>query len=79
MFLLLKNFAGLLIIANIAAWPMSWFVMNKWLEIFAYRTDLKLSMFIVAAILTGAITLLTVSSQTIKASYANPIDSLKYE
>jgi putative ABC transport system permease protein len=79
MSLLLRKFAGLLIIANIAAWPISWFVMNKWLEIFAYRTKLEISMFIVAAILTGAITLLTVSSQTIRASYANPIDSLKYE
>jgi putative ABC transport system permease protein len=79
MSLLLRKFVGLLIIANIAAWPIAWFVMNKWLEIFAYRTKLEISMFIIAAILTGAITLLTVSSQTIKASYANPIDSLKYE
>jgi putative ABC transport system permease protein len=68
-----------MIIANIAAWPIAWFVMNKWLEIFAYRTDLEIWMFIVSALLTGAITILTVSSQTIKASYANPVDSLKHE
>jgi putative ABC transport system permease protein len=79
MSLLLKKFAGLLILANIVAWPIAWFVMDKWLEIFAYRTDIEISIFIVAAILTGAITILTVSSHTIKASYANPIDSLKYE
>ena len=79
MSLLLKKFAGLLIIANIVAWPIAWFVMNKWLEIFAYRTNLAIWMFLVSAILTGALTILTVSSQTIKACYANPIDSLKYE
>jgi putative ABC transport system permease protein len=79
MSLLLKKFAVLMIIANIAAWPIAWFVMNKWLEIFAYRTDLEIWMFIVSAVLTGAITILTVSSQTIKAAYANPVDSLKYE
>jgi putative ABC transport system permease protein len=79
MSLLLKKFAGLLIIANIVAWPIAWFVMNKWLEIFAYRINLAIWMFLVSAILTGAITILTVSSQTIKACYANPIDSLKCE
>lgn len=77
--LLSREFALLLIISNIAAWPIAWVVMNKWLEIFAYRTGLEVWMFVVSAILTGAITILTISTQTIKASYANPIDSLKYE
>jgi putative ABC transport system permease protein len=79
MLLLSKEFTLLLIIANIVAWPIAWYIMTKWLEIFAYRTDLEVWMFAVSAILTGAITLLTVSSQTIKASYANPVDSLRYE
>jgi putative ABC transport system permease protein len=79
MSLLLREFTWLLIIANVVAWPVAWFVMTKWLEIFAYRTDLEIWMFVISAILTGAITILTVSSQTIKASYANPVDSLKYE
>lgn len=79
MALLFKEFALLLIIANIAAWPIAWFVMNKWLEIFAYRTGMEIWMFVVSALVTSAITILTISSQTLKASYANPIDSLKYE
>jgi putative ABC transport system permease protein len=77
--LLFREFAGLLVIANIVAWPIAWFVMTKWLEIFAYRADLDIWMFVVSAILTGAITLLTVSAQTFKASFANPADSLRYE
>jgi len=79
MVLLFKEFALLLIFANIAAWPIAWYVMNKWLEIFAYRTGLEIWMFIVSALVTSAITILTIGSQTLKASYANPIDSLKYE
>jgi len=79
MVLLSREFAYLWIIANIAAWPIAWYVMNKWLEIFAYRTDLKLWIFVLTAIITVVISLVTVSSHTIKASYANPVDSLKHE
>jgi putative ABC transport system permease protein len=79
MLLFFRKFAFLLLVANIAAWPIAWYVMKKWLEIFAYRTELEVWMFAVSAILTGFITIITISSQTIKASYANPVDSLKYE
>ncbi|MFC1492507.1 ABC transporter permease [candidate division KSB1 bacterium] len=77
--LLSREYTSLLIIANILAWPAAWYIMNKWLEIFSYRTDIELWMFVFSAVLISVLSLITVSSQTVKASYSNPIDSLRYE
>ncbi|MCP4726522.1 MAG: FtsX-like permease family protein [bacterium] len=77
--LLTKKYTSLLIIANIMAWPTAWYIMNKWLEIFSYKTEIEIWMFVVSAVLISLLSLITVSTQTIKASYSNPIDSLRYE
>jgi putative ABC transport system permease protein len=53
--------------------------MNRWLQNFAYRTNIDLTTFILAAILGTVIALLTVSYQSVKAAITNPVDSLKYE
>jgi putative ABC transport system permease protein len=74
-----KSFLKWVLIANLIAWPVSWFAMNKWLENFAYRIGLSWWMFVVAAALAVFIALLTVSLQTVKAALKNPIDSLRYE
>ena len=74
-----KNFIKWVIIANVIAWPAAYFIMHKWLQNFAYRTGIGLGTFILAAVLSLVITLLTVSFQTVRAALANPADSLRYE
>jgi putative ABC transport system permease protein len=67
------------IIANIVAWPITWFTMNKWLQNFAYRTEIGLGVFIISGFIALIIALFTVSFRTIKAANANPVDALIYE
>jgi putative ABC transport system permease protein len=74
-----KSFLKWVLIANLIAWPIAWFAMNRWLENFAYRIGLSWRMFVLAAVLAVFIALLTVSFQTVKAALKNPIDSLRYE
>jgi len=74
-----KEFIKWIIVANIIAWPAAYFVMNKWLENFAYRVNLDIWVFIFSGLVALIIALLTVSYQTIKAGRANPVDSLRYE
>jgi putative ABC transport system permease protein len=74
-----KSFLKWVLIANLVAWPIAWFAMNRWLENFAYRIVLSWWMFVLAAVLAVLIALLTVSLQTVKAALKNPIDSLRYE
>lgn len=77
--LLSKEFLKLVIIANIIAWPVAWYAMNRWLENFAYRINIAWWVFILAGTLALAIALLTVAYQAIKAAVANPVKSLRYE
>ncbi len=77
--LLSKDFVKLVLLANVIAWPVAYFTMNKWLQNFAYRIDLGWWVFVLAGGATLLIALLTVSAQAIKAALANPVDSLRYE
>ena len=77
--LLIKEFAKWVLVSNAIAWPVAYFIMNKWLENFAYRTEIGAGIFLASAGLTLGIALLTVSFQSIKAATANPVDSLRYE
>jgi putative ABC transport system permease protein len=77
--LLSKEFAKCVLLANIIAWPIAYFVFNDWLEDYAYRTNISLWIFLLAALLALIIALLTVSYQAIKAAKANPIDAIRYE
>jgi len=77
--LLSKDFLKIVVIANVIAWPMAYFVMKKWLQGFAYRTNIELGVFILTGFLALAIALITVSYQAIRAALANPVDSLRYE
>ena len=77
--LLSKEFAVWVLISNIIAWPVAYYVMNNWLRNFAYRINMSWSVFVLAGLLALVIALVTVSFQTIKAAKANPINSLKYE
>lgn len=77
--LLSKDFLKLVGIALIIGSPLAWFIMNRWLEDFAYRINISWWVFAMAACCAIAITLITVSFQTIKAALANPVRSLKSE
>ncbi len=77
--LLSKEFVKLVLIANLVAWPVAYFAMKRWLENFAYRIDLNLGAFLLAAALALTIAILTVSYHAIKAAVANPVEALRYE
>ena len=77
--LLSKEFSRWILFANIVAWPICYLAMKGWLKNFAYRTTIGLEVFVISALLTLAIALLTVSYQSVKAANANPVEALKYE
>jgi putative ABC transport system permease protein len=79
MWLLTGQFVKWVIVANLIAWPVGYFVMNRWLEGFAFRASLSIWIFAISGLAALSIAALTVSSQVIKAALANPADSLKYE
>ena len=74
-----KDFMMLVIIAMLIAFPISYYYMKLWLQDFAYRTEMNLWIFLVPGFLTFFIAVLTVSFQTIRASLANPVKSLRAE
>jgi len=78
-FLLIKQFSKWVVLANLLAWPIAYLVLNRWLENFAYRTNLALWIFIFSGLISLIITLLTVSYQAIKTATLNPVKTLKYE
>ncbi|MFC1898278.1 ABC transporter permease [Candidatus Cloacimonadota bacterium] len=77
--LLSKDFSKLVILANIVAWPLAWYAMDKWLQSFAYRTKIGFGVFIYSGLVALIIALITVSFRTIKAANSNPVKALKYE
>jgi putative ABC transport system permease protein len=79
MTMLNREFVKWVVIAFVIATPIAWFIMNKWLESFAYKTDLSWWIFALAGILALGIALLTVSWQSWKAATRNPVEVLRYE
>jgi putative ABC transport system permease protein len=77
--LLTKDFLKLILIANVLAWPVAYFVMRSWLQDFAYRIGLNAWIFFLAAGAALVIAVLTISSQTLRAALSNPSDALRYE
>jgi putative ABC transport system permease protein len=79
MFMLNKDFVKMVLIAFIIACPITWYAMYKWLETFAYKTELSWWLFALAGAVALAIALLTVSVQSFKAATKNPMEALRYE
>jgi putative ABC transport system permease protein len=77
--LLSKDFVKLVLLANVIAWLVAWYAMNRWLQNFAYRIEIEWWIFLLAGGLALVIALLTVSTQAIRAALANPVESLRYE
>jgi len=74
-----KEFVRLVVIAFLVAAPLSWYLMNQWLQNFEYHTDIHWSAFAVGLVATVVIALATVSYRSIRAGLTNPIDSLRSE
>ena len=77
--LLSKDLTRLVLLANVIAWPVAWYLLHRWLQSFLYRTHIRFDIFILAGVITFITALITVSYQSIKAATANPVDSLRYE
>ncbi len=77
--LLTKDFLKLVAISFIISVPFAWWMMSKWLQDFAYRIDISIWVFVMAAGVAILITLITVSFKAIRAAVANPVRSLRAE
>lgn len=77
--LLSKEYVQLVVLALIISAPIAWYVMQKWLEKFAYRINIEWWIFLIAGMGALIISLLTVSFHAIKAAIANPVNSLRSE
>jgi len=77
--LLSREFLKWVLLSVLIAWPVSYFLMRRWLSDFAYRIDMSVDAFFLSGGLVLIIALLTVSFQSVKAASSNPADSLKYE
>jgi len=73
------EFLQLRLVALLIALPVSWWLMNSWLQSFAYRVHITAFVFIMAGLSVMLITLFTISFQAIKAATANPVKSLRTE
>ncbi len=77
--LLSTEFTKWVLLANILAWPLAYYAMDRWLLGFAYRTSIGFWPFILGAVFAFAIAMITVSYQAVKSALANPVESLRYE
>jgi putative ABC transport system permease protein len=77
--LLSRDFAKLVLIAALVAFPLAWLAMNKWLQSFTYRTEINWWIFPLAGGVALLIAMATMCFQTIRAALANPVTSLRSE
>jgi putative ABC transport system permease protein len=78
-YLLSKEFLTLVLISFAIASPIAWLLMSKWLEGYAYRTDIPWWLFVVVGVISLCIALLTVGFQAIKAATSDPVKAIKGE
>ncbi len=79
MWLLNSEFLKLTVMGCILAWPVAYIVMGAWLQNFPYRVSIQWWVFLLSSLAACLVALLTISYQSVKASTANPVDSLRYE
>ncbi len=78
-YLLSKGFIGLVLIANMIAWPLSWLMMDRWLTSFPYHIEMNPFMLLIAGFGVVLIAFISVGVQTLRAARVNPAQTLKYE
>ena len=74
-----REFLTLVVISNVIAWPLGYWFLQRWLQDYAYRCALGIEIFVLAGAATLLIALTAVGLQTVRASLANPVDSIRYE
>jgi ABC-type antimicrobial peptide transport system permease subunit len=74
-----RDFLLLLMVSNVIAWPIAYFLMKSLLNNYAYRTSITAWVFIASGVAAIFVALLTVGIKIVRAAYANPVDSLRYE
>ena len=77
--LLSKDYALLIIIANLLAWPLAWYFADAWLTNFTFKIDLRPWTFLIAGVATLVISVLTICAQALKTAFLNPSESLRSE
>jgi putative ABC transport system permease protein len=77
--ILSREFSICIIWANIIAWPVAYFALDKWLTNFVYRVNVSLYVMIASGLIAFILSFLTVVSQAVRAASVNPVVSLKYE
>jgi putative ABC transport system permease protein len=77
--LLSRDFSRWVLLANLFAWPVSYYALTKWLQSFAYRASLGFGTFLLASVLALMIAWMTVGWQSIKAARSNPADAIRHE
>jgi putative ABC transport system permease protein len=76
---LTNEFIILVVVANIIAWPIAYYALNRWLEDFAYRINLSWHIFALSGVLALTVAATTIIFQACKAALANPVESLRHE
>jgi ABC-type antimicrobial peptide transport system permease subunit len=74
-----KDFLKLVVWSLVIAMPIAWFMMNNWLQRFAYRIDLDWWMFAIAGVIAILLSMLTISMQAVKSAFENPVKNLRSE
>ena len=77
--MLFKDFGKWVVVANLIAWPLAWWMMSDWLQQFVYRTDIALWYFPVSLVVGILLAFLTIGGKTLRAAMANPVHALKNE
>ena len=77
--MLTREFVAMVLIANIVAWPIAYYGVSQWLQTFAYRTNVGVMVFALAALLALTVSLLTVGVQALRAARSKPVEALRYE
>jgi hypothetical protein len=77
--MLSKDFFKLVMLSILVALPVSWFIMNRWLDNFAYHVGYSWWMFALPALLVLAVAFISVSAHVVKAALTNPVKSMRTE
>jgi len=77
--LLSIDFTRWVVLANLIAWPLTWYAMKLWLNEFVYQMNINMWIFLTSGLIVITIALLTIGAQTFRAANANPVRALKYE
>jgi len=79
LYLLSRNFIGLVLIANLIAWPLAWLALHRWIQNYAYRVAISWWVFLLAGVSALLIALATVSMRAVNAALMNPVKTLRAE